>query len=94
MRTKYANLKKNFSSRQQRESVPQTAHSPLLHQKSEKMESNNKVKNVIMAAWRISAKHNRRELIRHEEWKELEESLEELKKTSEQQQTKVGFHSR
>ena len=58
------------------------------------MESNNKVKNVIMAAWRISAKHNRCELIRHDEWKELEESLDELRKMSEQQQPKVGFHSR
>lgn len=61
--------------------------------KNGKME-NDKIRSVIMAALRISQKHTRRELIRHEEWKELEESLQELKRISEREQRKIGFHSR
>jgi len=61
--------------------------------KPEKME-NDKIRNVIMAAMRISEKHNRRELIKHEEWKELEESLRELKRISGKEERTIGFHSR
>ena len=55
---------------------------------------NDKIRNVIMAAMRISEKHNRRELIKHEEWKELEESLRELKRMSGKEERTIGFHSR
>lgn len=49
---------------------------------------------VINAATVIAVKHEKREQIKHEEWKELKESLTRFYKSLEEIEPKVGFHQR
>lgn len=49
---------------------------------------------VINAATVIAVRHEKREQIKHEEWKELKESLARFYKSLEEIEPKVGFHKR
>jgi hypothetical protein len=49
---------------------------------------------VINAATVIAVRHEKREQIMHEEWKELKESLARFYKSLEENEPKVGFHKR
>ena len=55
---------------------------------------NESTNSVINAATVIAVRHEKRELIRHEEWKELKESLEKFYKSFEDREKKVGFLNR
>lgn len=55
---------------------------------------NKSTNSVINAATVIAVRHEKRELIRHEEWKELKESLARFYKSLEKEEKKVGFHKR
>ena len=55
---------------------------------------NESTKSVINAATVIAVRHEKRELIRHEEWKELKESLARFYKSIEEKEKSVGYHNR
>lgn len=58
------------------------------------MDMRESAKSVINAARVIAVRHEKREQIKHEEWKELKESLVSFYKSLEELEPKVGFHKR
>ncbi|MBR6175819.1 MAG: hypothetical protein IKQ52_09625 [Bacteroidales bacterium] len=58
------------------------------------MDMKESANSVINAATVIAVRHEKREQIKHEEWKELKESLARFYKSLEEIEPKVGFHQR